>query len=199
MLGTAELGERQPGAAYSMVFPCRVVKSHLSPPSILFYLDSITTVRGVSIASAKEKAEPNPSTHKPPPGAVILADTYKRHCLGWAPGLSFGNRLVMLSAHLGCGRGIQPDLLPCRASLVVGCNLSSRHLSAELSWGAEPLRRAPWTANSAFCRCNFPARTCSAAERSTQGLSMPCFGGEVPLQDTSAVLQTRMPTLDCGS
>lgn len=50
MLRTAELGERQPGAAYSMVLSCRVVKSHLSLPSILFHLDSIMPVCGVSIA-----------------------------------------------------------------------------------------------------------------------------------------------------
>lgn len=142
MLGTTKLGERQQGAVYSVVFSCRVVKSHLSLPSILCHLD-ITTMHGVSIASAKEKAEPSPSTHKPPPGAVILADTHKRHCLGWAPWFSFGNRLITSSTRPGCGRGIQPDLLPCRASLAVGCNLSSRHLSAELSWGAEPWHRAP--------------------------------------------------------
>lgn len=172
-LGTAELGERRPGAAYSMIFCCRVLKSCLFPPSILFHLDSIAMVCGGSIASATENAEPSPSTHKPPPGAVILADTHKRHCLGWAPRFSFGNRLITSSTHPGCGKGIQPDLLPCRASLAVRCNLSSRHLSVELSWGSEPLHRARRGGNPVFCRCSFPTQTCSASARSIEGL--PCL------------------------
>lgn len=96
-------------------------------PTLRFVdLGSIATLPGASIATAKEKAKPSPSMLKPPPGAVILADTCRRHCPGWAAGFSFGNRLIMSSTRPGCGKGIQPDLLPCRASLAVGCNLSSR-------------------------------------------------------------------------
>jgi len=37
MLGTAELGERQPEAAYSIVFSCSAVQPHLSPSSVLLF------------------------------------------------------------------------------------------------------------------------------------------------------------------
>lgn len=75
----------------------------------------------------------------------------------------------------GCGRGIQPDLLPCRASLAVGFHLSSRHLSAQLSWDTQPLC---WAPRGQLClwQLGFPKGTCSASQWSMQALPMLCLG-----------------------
>lgn len=148
MLRTTELS-RHPRAAYSVVFSCSVVKSHLSLPSLPFQLDSITTACDASA----EEAEPSPSTHKPPPGAVILSDPHKRHCLGWAPQFSFGNRLIT-STHPGCGRGIQPDLLPAEPPWLVDAIYPQTSVCRAQA-GAEPQHRAPG-AQLCFLRVSFP-------------------------------------------
>lgn len=71
----------------------RVVKSHLSLPSLLFHWDSIPTVCGATTASARRReSQALPHTNHPL-GQTFLAHPQERHCLGWAPQLSFGRRL----------------------------------------------------------------------------------------------------------
>lgn len=110
-------------------------------------------VCGASIASAEEKAEPSPSTHKPPPEAVILTDPHKKHCLGWAPQFSFGNRLIT-STHPGCGRGIQPNLLPAEPPWLADAIYPQTSV-CRAQLGAEPWHRAPG-AQLCFLQVSFP-------------------------------------------
>lgn len=69
---------------------CRVGKSHLSLPSLSFHWDSITTVCGATPASARRRESPALPHTNHPLGQMFLADPHERHCLGWAPQLSFG-------------------------------------------------------------------------------------------------------------